>query len=149
MLHRKFRKKLFGDDRAEERRNTNPYFCVSAAGNIVRTLAVIRNSSVRSLNPSPTTVSRSRLFTRSNSFAPSSFSRLLIAAVIDGCEIWHTSDALVILPYLHVSRKYCKWFRFISVLSGRSPNPTTTLSLMTSICEIYTKSKQHNRAFLY
>ena len=41
MLHRKFRKKLFGDDRAEERRNTNPYFCVSAAGNIVRTLAVI------------------------------------------------------------------------------------------------------------
>ena len=39
MLHRKFRKKLFGDDRAEERRNTNPYFCVSAAGNIVRTLA--------------------------------------------------------------------------------------------------------------
>ena len=89
------------------------------------------------------------LFTRSNSFAPSSFSRLLIAAVIDGCEIWHTSDALVILPYLHVSRKYCKWFRFISVLSGRSPNPTTTLSLMTSICEIYTKSKQHNRAFLY
>ena len=109
----------------------------------------VRNSSVRSLNPSPTTVSRSRLFTRSNSFAPSSFSRLLIAAVIDGCEIWHTSDALVILPYLHVSRKYCKWFRFISVLSGRSPNPTTTLSLMTSICEIYTKSKQHNRAFLY
>ena len=82
-------------------------------------------------------------------YSPSSFSRLLIAAVIDGCEIWHTSDALVILPYLHVSRKYCKWFRFISVLSGRSPNPTTTLSLMTSICEIYTKSKQHNRAFLY
>lgn len=153
MLHRKFRKKLFGDDRAEERRNTNPYFCVSAAGNIVRTLAVIvegfQELSVRSLNPSPTTVSRSRLFTRSNSFAPSSFSRLLIAAVIDGCEIWHTSDALVILPYLHVSRKYCKWFRFISVLSGCSPNPTTTLSLMTSICEIYTKSKQHNRAFLY
>ena len=138
MLHRKFRKKLFGDDRAEERRNTNPYFCVSAAGNIVRTLAVIVEGFQELL--------RQILESFSHDRQPS---RLLIAAVIDGCEIWHTSDALVILPYLHVSRKYCKWFRFISVLSGRSPNPTTTLSLMTSICEIYTKSKQHNRAFLY